>query len=105
VPFYVAAPVSTFDLELATGADIPIEERDPREILFIGEYRVAPDGAEALNPAFDVTPAALVTGYITDRGILTAADLAGAVAAPSTAAKTADPKPSRKARTKGKAKK
>jgi translation initiation factor eIF-2B subunit alpha/methylthioribose-1-phosphate isomerase len=104
VPFYVAAPVSTFDPELATGADIPIEERDPREILFIGEYRVAPDGAEALNPAFDVTPAALVTGYITDRGIMTAADLEGAVAAPAKAAKAANPKPSPKARPKGKGK-
>jgi len=110
VPFYVAAPVSTFDLELATGADIPIEERDPKEILFIGEYRVAPDGAEALNPAFDVTPAALVTGYITDRGILTAADLEGVAAAGrahgAKGAKAAgpkhSPKPSQKTKPKGK---
>lgn len=70
VPFYVAAPVSTFDFDLASGADIPIEERDPKEVLFLGEYRLAPEGAEALNPAFDVTPAALVTGIITDRGII-----------------------------------
>ncbi|MCK5414184.1 MAG: S-methyl-5-thioribose-1-phosphate isomerase [Thermoplasmata archaeon] len=71
IPFYVAAPVSTFDFDLETGVDIPIEERDTKEVLFMGEYRVAPEGAEALNPAFDVTPAALVTGIITDRGVLT----------------------------------
>jgi translation initiation factor eIF-2B subunit alpha/methylthioribose-1-phosphate isomerase len=69
IPFYVAAPVSTFDFELTSGADIPIEERDSKEVLFMGEFRVAPEGAEALNPAFDVTPAALVTGIITDRGV------------------------------------
>jgi translation initiation factor eIF-2B subunit alpha/methylthioribose-1-phosphate isomerase len=71
IPFYVAAPVSTFDFELESGSDIPIEERDPKEVLFMGEYRVAPEGVEALNPAFDVTPAVLVTGIITDRGIIT----------------------------------
>jgi translation initiation factor eIF-2B subunit alpha/methylthioribose-1-phosphate isomerase len=71
IPFYVAAPVSTFDFDLASGADIPIEERDPKEVLFMGEYRVAPEGAEALNPAFDVTPGGLITGIITDRGIIT----------------------------------
>lgn len=69
IPFYVAAPVSTFDFDIETGADIPLEERDSKEVLFMGEYRVAPEGAEALNPAFDVTPAGLVTGIITDRGI------------------------------------
>ncbi len=71
IPFFVAAPVSTFDFELASGGDIPIEERDPKEVLFLGEYRLAPEGVEALNPAFDVTPASLVTGIITDRGIIT----------------------------------
>lgn len=71
IPFYVAAPVSTFDFDLEKGADIPIEERDTKEVLFMGEYRVAPEGAEALNPAFDVTPAALVTGIITNRGVFT----------------------------------
>ncbi len=70
VPFYVAAPVSTFDFDAESGADIPIEERDAKEVLFLGEYRLAPEGAEALNPAFDVTPASLVTGIITDRGII-----------------------------------
>ena len=70
IPFYVAAPVSTFDFDLKSGADIPIEERDPKEVLFVGEYRLAPEGAEALNPSFDVTPASLVTGIITDKGII-----------------------------------
>ena len=69
IPFYVAAPVSTFDFDLESGRDIPIEERDSKEVLYMGEYRVAPEGAEALNPAFDVTPASLVTGIITDRGV------------------------------------
>jgi len=77
VPFYVAAPSSTFDTELETGADVPIEERDAKEVLFIGEYRLAPEGAEALNPAFDVTPGALVTGFVTERGIVTPEELAG----------------------------
>jgi translation initiation factor eIF-2B subunit alpha/methylthioribose-1-phosphate isomerase len=69
IPLYVAAPVSTFDFDLESGADIPIEEREPKEVLYMGEFRVAPEGADALNPAFDVTPASLVTGIITDRGI------------------------------------
>jgi translation initiation factor eIF-2B subunit alpha/methylthioribose-1-phosphate isomerase len=71
IPFFVAAPASTFDFDLGSGADMPIEERDMKEVLFMGEYRVAPEGVEALNPAFDVTPASLVTGIITDRGIIT----------------------------------
>jgi S-methyl-5-thioribose-1-phosphate isomerase len=71
VPFYVAAPVSTFDFDLESGADIPIEERDAKEVLYLGEYRLAPEGVEALNPSFDVTPASLVTGIITDRRVIT----------------------------------
>ncbi|UCE92121.1 MAG: S-methyl-5-thioribose-1-phosphate isomerase [Methanobacteriota archaeon] len=70
VPFYVAAPVSTFDPSLETGDGIVIEERSADEVLSIGGVRVAPDGSEALNPAFDVTPGALVSGFITERGIL-----------------------------------
>jgi methylthioribose-1-phosphate isomerase len=70
VPFYVAAPSSTFDLSLATGKEIPIEERDPREITEPGGMRIAPEGALAFNPAFDVTPADLVTALITERGII-----------------------------------
>ena len=66
VPFLVAAPLSTLDPATATGADIPIEERDPAEVLGQG----APAGSEALNLAFDVTPAELVTALITEAGVL-----------------------------------
>lgn len=70
IPFYVAAPSSTFDLTLESGEQIPIEERDPREITEPGGVRIAPEGAAVYNPAFDVTPASLVTALITERGII-----------------------------------
>lgn len=66
VPFYVAAPTSTFDLGIASGADIPVEERSPDEVLDPG----VPKDVKAFNPAFDVTPARLITAWITDRGVL-----------------------------------
>ncbi len=69
IPFYVAAPISTIDLSIASGSDIPIEERSPDEITCIGGLRVAPDGVSVANPAFDVTPARYVTAIITDRGV------------------------------------
>ena len=69
VPFYVAAPTSTFDFNSADGSRIPIEERGAEEIRAIAGQAVAPAGAAVWNPAFDVTPAELVTGYITDRGL------------------------------------
>ncbi|NPA26952.1 MAG: S-methyl-5-thioribose-1-phosphate isomerase [Chloroflexi bacterium] len=72
VPFYPVVPTSTFDLSLATGREIPIEERDPSEVLDI-QYRgrpAMPAGASARNPAFDVTPHRLITAIVTDRGIL-----------------------------------
>jgi methylthioribose-1-phosphate isomerase len=69
IPFYVAAPISTLDLTLKTGQDIPIEERDSREVTHIGEQQLAPDGVEVQNPAFDVTPNELITAIITDKGI------------------------------------
>ncbi|MBI4178551.1 S-methyl-5-thioribose-1-phosphate isomerase [bacterium] len=69
VPFYVAAPVSTFDLSIARGHDIPIEERAEEEITRIGAGR-APRGVRAFNPAFDVTPARLITAIITDLGVI-----------------------------------
>lgn len=81
VPFYVAAPLSTFDLTCRTGEDIPIEHRDQDEVLFqtgmdaLGnttKIRVANPGSEALNPAFDVTPARYITGIITEKGIIPA---------------------------------
>lgn len=70
VPFYVVAPVSTFDLELANGRAIPIEERDATEVTSFMGNPVAPAGVGARNPAFDVTPGQLVTGIVTDQGIL-----------------------------------
>ncbi len=70
IPFYVAAPISTFDRSLKGESDIVIEERSPNEVLLIDTVEIAPKGAKALNPAFDVTPAKYVTGFITERGIL-----------------------------------
>ncbi|MEA2444784.1 MAG: methylthioribose-phosphate isomerase [Thermoleophilales bacterium] len=70
VPFHVAAPVSTIDPDTPTGADIEIEERDPAEVTSVLGVRVAPDGAGAVNFAFDVTPHELVTSIVTDRGVL-----------------------------------
>src|SRR5215203_1873822 len=69
IPFYVAAPVSTVDLALATGDLIPIEERDAREVTHLREQRLAPEGVAVQNPAFDVTPGELVAAIITDRGV------------------------------------
>jgi methylthioribose-1-phosphate isomerase len=70
VPFYVAAPVSTFDLSLSDGSQIPIEERSADEICCGFGKRTAPEGVKVYNPAFDVTPAELITGIITERGII-----------------------------------
>jgi methylthioribose-1-phosphate isomerase len=70
IPFYVAAPSSTFDLSLPTGRDIPIEQRDPREVTHGFGKQTAPDGVGVYNPAFDVTPAELITGLITERGVI-----------------------------------
>ncbi len=69
VPFYVAAPLSTVDFELSSGDEIPIEERDPAEVTHCGGARVAPEGVDVWNPAFDVTPARLVTAIVTERGV------------------------------------
>jgi methylthioribose-1-phosphate isomerase len=71
IPFYVAAPLSTIDPKVAHGDDIPIEERDPNEVTHIGAMQITPDYVKILNPAFDVTPAELVTAIITCRGVLT----------------------------------
>lgn len=70
LPFYVAAPSSTFDLSLATGQAIPIEQRDPREVTHGFGRQTAPDGVHVYNPAFDVTPAKLITGIITEKGLI-----------------------------------
>lgn len=70
VPFYAVAPLSTFDRRLADGRGIPIEERSADEVLTLGEQRLAAAGIGACNPAFDVTPAGLVSAFVTDRGVL-----------------------------------
>jgi methylthioribose-1-phosphate isomerase len=70
IPFYVACPLSSFDREIATGATIPIEERDSSEVRGYGSERWAPDTVSVFNPAFDVTPAGLITAIITDRGVV-----------------------------------
>lgn len=69
IPFYVAAPISTVDITIDSGADIPIEERAADEVTTIGGTRVAPEGVQVANPAFDVTPARYIAGIITDRGV------------------------------------
>jgi methylthioribose-1-phosphate isomerase len=69
IPFYVAAPISTLDLSLKSGEEIPIEERDRREVTHIKEYQLAPDGVGVQNPAFDVTPNDLIAAIITDKGV------------------------------------
>lgn len=72
VPFYVAAPVSTIDPETADGSLIPIEDRTPREVTHVGATQITPSGVGVFNYAFDVTPARLIHGIITERGVLTA---------------------------------
>ncbi len=70
IPFYVAAPVSSFDFSLPDGAAIPIEERSAEEVTSFGSIRVAPQGVHVYNPAFDVTPNELITAIVTEYGIL-----------------------------------
>jgi methylthioribose-1-phosphate isomerase len=69
VPFYVAAPVSTFDLTIPSGEKIPIEERSAEEVTHIRGVRIAPAGVPAAHPAFDVTPARLISAIICERGV------------------------------------
>ena len=77
IPFYVAAPYSTIDLGTESGQDIPIEQRDPAEVTNVhGGDQIAPSGVAVLNPAFDVTPADLITGIITERGVFKPGELA-----------------------------
>ena len=70
IPFYIAAPYSTVDLKIASGSEIEIEMRSPDEVSYFGNRKVAPENIEIYNPAFDVTPAELITAIITERGIL-----------------------------------
>jgi len=76
IPFYVAAPFSTVDFSTESGPDIPIEERDPREVTHVlGKTQIAPDGVAVRNPAFDVTPARYITAIITEKGAFKPQDL------------------------------
>ncbi len=75
IPFYIAAPITTFDFSLEYGDTIPIEERAEEEVLTLAYEWIAPIKARARNPAFDVTPKKYVTGYITEEGVLKAEDL------------------------------
>jgi methylthioribose-1-phosphate isomerase len=70
IPFYIAAPTSTLDISLASGRDIPIEERKPEEVTHLGGKRITPKGIRAFNPGFDVTPHPLIRGIITEKGIV-----------------------------------
>jgi methylthioribose-1-phosphate isomerase len=69
VPFYVAAPLTTLDMSLETGEQIPIEERDAMEVTHIRDHQLGPDGVNVHNPAFDVTPHQFITAIITDKGV------------------------------------
>ena len=69
IPFYVAAPLSTFDLSIPDGSHIPIEQRTPLEVTHVGNTRIVPEGVEVFNPAFDVTPNEFVTAIITEVGV------------------------------------
>jgi methylthioribose-1-phosphate isomerase len=70
IPFYVACPSSTFDMNTPTGEQIVIEERGEEEVTFFGARRTGPEGIKVRNPAFDVTPANLIAGFITEKGIV-----------------------------------
>ena len=70
VPFYIAAPWSTIDVNCPSGAEIPIEERSAKEVTEMFGMRIAPEGVTVRHPAFDVTPARLISGIITERGVL-----------------------------------
>jgi methylthioribose-1-phosphate isomerase len=70
IPFYVAAPLSTFDFKIKTGKQIPIEQRKPEEVRTFGGRQTTPQGVEVYNPSFDVSPARLVTAYITEKGVI-----------------------------------
>ncbi|MEI6315692.1 MAG: S-methyl-5-thioribose-1-phosphate isomerase, partial [Syntrophus sp. (in: bacteria)] len=70
IPFYVAAPLSTFDGAIKTGKDIPIEERDPAEVTSCQGVILAPMGISVYNPAFDVTPHKYITAFVTEKGLI-----------------------------------
>lgn len=75
IPFYIAAPLSTFDFNIQSGVDIPIEERPATEITHFAGKRLVPEGVNVYNPSFDVTPAELITGIITEKGVVKPAEV------------------------------
>jgi len=100
IPFVVVAPMSTVDLSVGDGSGIPLEERPPGEVTSIlGSHSIAPAGTQAINPAFDVTPASLITAIVTERGVARAPlgpslqQMAGGGKAARAAARTPRPKP------------
>lgn len=76
VPFYIAAPLTSIDLKIPSGDQIVIEERPDREMTHVGEHRIAAQGIKCWNPAFDVTPAHLITGIITEVGVFAPHEIA-----------------------------
>ena len=70
VPFYIAAPTSSIDVSLKSGASIPIEQRSPQEVLKLQGVDIAPRGVHAANPSFDVTPAKYIAAIVTEKGII-----------------------------------
>jgi methylthioribose-1-phosphate isomerase len=70
IPFYVASPLSTFDLGLKNGDLIPIEEREPEEVISFAGHQLGPEGVDAFNPAFDITPSRYISAIITEKGVL-----------------------------------
>jgi len=92
IPFYVAAPTSTFDLAIATGEEIPIEQRDPREVTHGFGRPTAPEGIAVYNPAFDVTPARLVKAIVCERGVIEPVDQEGIAAIVGKSSQSGKPK-------------
>jgi len=80
IPFYIAAPITTFDANSSSGRDIIIEERSSEEITHFNCHSLAPAGVHVRNPAFDITPSALIRGYITEKGIFKADEIASLLA-------------------------
>ena len=74
IPFYIAAPSNTFDLNIKTGAEIPIEQRAAEEITAFAKKQIVPDGVAVFNPAFDVTEAQNITAIITEKGVIGSPD-------------------------------
>jgi len=70
IPFYVAAPSSTFDLNIKSGGQVPIEQRAPEEVTTFAKTQIAPEGITVYNPAFDVTEASFITAIITEKGVI-----------------------------------